>query len=66
VERTIRRGHDALLHAGIPDANIGVCAINPHAGEKRAVIKLARVPGAERLLLENSRCARHAREKFPP
>jgi 4-hydroxythreonine-4-phosphate dehydrogenase len=39
VERTIRRGHDALLHAGIPDANIGVCAINPHAGEKRAVIK---------------------------
>jgi 4-hydroxythreonine-4-phosphate dehydrogenase len=28
VERTIRRGHDALDHP-----RIGVCAINPHAGE---------------------------------
>jgi hypothetical protein len=39
VERTIRRGHDALLRAGIPDPKIGVCDINPHPGEKRAVIK---------------------------
>lgn len=33
VERTIRRGHDALQHAGISSPRIGVCAINPHAGE---------------------------------
>lgn len=33
VERTIRRGHAALLSAGIDRARIGVCAINPHAGE---------------------------------
>ncbi|MHB1170909.1 MAG: 4-hydroxythreonine-4-phosphate dehydrogenase PdxA [Lacisediminihabitans sp.] len=33
VERTIRRGHEALLRAGIPNPKIGVCAINPHAGE---------------------------------
>jgi 4-phospho-D-threonate 3-dehydrogenase / 4-phospho-D-erythronate 3-dehydrogenase len=33
VERTIRRGHTALLGAGIADPRIGVCAINPHAGE---------------------------------
>lgn len=33
VERTIRRGHDALVRAGIPNPKIGVCAINPHAGE---------------------------------
>ncbi|MEV7662067.1 4-hydroxythreonine-4-phosphate dehydrogenase PdxA [Paenarthrobacter sp. NPDC089316] len=33
VERTIRRGHEALVRAGIPDPRIGVCAINPHAGE---------------------------------
>lgn len=33
VERTIRRGHDALIRAGIPAPKIGVCAINPHAGE---------------------------------
>ena len=33
VERTIRRGHQALVRAGIPDPKIGVCAINPHAGE---------------------------------
>ena len=33
VERTIRRGHDALVRAGRPDPKIGVCAINPHAGE---------------------------------
>jgi 4-hydroxythreonine-4-phosphate dehydrogenase len=33
VERTIRRGHDALLRAGIERPRIAVCAINPHAGE---------------------------------
>ena len=33
VERTIRRGHDALVKAGIPNPKIAVCGINPHAGE---------------------------------
>jgi len=33
VERTIRRGHDALVRAGIRQPRIGVCGINPHAGE---------------------------------
>ncbi|WP_426225081.1 4-hydroxythreonine-4-phosphate dehydrogenase PdxA [Pseudarthrobacter sp. DSP2-3-2b1] len=33
VERTIRRGHEALIRAGIAKPKIGVCAINPHAGE---------------------------------
>lgn len=33
VERTIRRGHEALLRAGLSTPKIGVCAINPHAGE---------------------------------
>jgi 4-hydroxythreonine-4-phosphate dehydrogenase len=33
VERTIRRGHEALVRAGNPDPKIGVCGINPHAGE---------------------------------
>jgi 4-phospho-D-threonate 3-dehydrogenase / 4-phospho-D-erythronate 3-dehydrogenase len=33
VERTIRRGHEALVRAGIADPKIGVCGINPHAGE---------------------------------
>jgi 4-hydroxythreonine-4-phosphate dehydrogenase len=33
VERTIRRGHDALVGAGIAMPRIAVCAINPHAGE---------------------------------
>lgn len=33
VERTVRRGHDALTRANIADPAIGVCAINPHAGE---------------------------------
>jgi len=33
VERTIRRGHDALLRSGIARPRIGVCGINPHAGE---------------------------------
>jgi len=33
VERTIIRGHAALEKAGIPNPRIGVCGINPHAGE---------------------------------
>lgn len=33
VERTIRRGHEALVRAGNPHPRIGVAAINPHAGE---------------------------------
>ncbi len=33
VERTIIRGHEALLRAGIAEPRIAVCGINPHAGE---------------------------------
>ena len=33
VERTIERAHDMLVKAGIKNPRIGVCAINPHAGE---------------------------------
>jgi 4-hydroxythreonine-4-phosphate dehydrogenase len=33
VERTIARGHATLVKAGITHPRIGVCAINPHAGE---------------------------------
>ncbi|MEI7612411.1 MAG: 4-hydroxythreonine-4-phosphate dehydrogenase PdxA [Betaproteobacteria bacterium] len=33
VERTITRGRDTLIRAGIAEPRIGVCAINPHAGE---------------------------------
>ena len=33
VERTVRRGHSAMQRAGIASPKIGVCAINPHAGE---------------------------------
>jgi 4-phospho-D-threonate 3-dehydrogenase / 4-phospho-D-erythronate 3-dehydrogenase len=33
VARTVRRGHRALVHAGIGAPRIGVCGINPHAGE---------------------------------
>jgi 4-phospho-D-threonate 3-dehydrogenase / 4-phospho-D-erythronate 3-dehydrogenase len=33
VERTVRRGHDALRRAGISAPRIAVCGINPHAGE---------------------------------
>ena len=33
VERTIARGHDTLEKAGIDNPRIGVCGINPHAGE---------------------------------
>ena len=33
VERVIGRAHTILLEAGIPGPRIGVCGINPHAGE---------------------------------
>jgi 4-hydroxythreonine-4-phosphate dehydrogenase len=33
VERTIRRGYETLIAAGIPAPRIAVCGINPHAGE---------------------------------
>ena len=33
VERTIARGHNTLVKAGMADPRIGVCGINPHAGE---------------------------------
>jgi 4-phospho-D-threonate 3-dehydrogenase / 4-phospho-D-erythronate 3-dehydrogenase len=33
VYRTIKRGHDALVKAGLRDPRIAVCGINPHAGE---------------------------------
>ncbi|MBP0457926.1 4-hydroxythreonine-4-phosphate dehydrogenase PdxA [Streptomyces montanisoli] len=33
VERTVRRGYDTLVAAGIPEPRIAVCGINPHAGE---------------------------------
>ncbi|OYV28073.1 MAG: 4-hydroxythreonine-4-phosphate dehydrogenase PdxA, partial [Acidocella sp. 20-61-6] len=33
VERTIARGYDVLERSGVARRRIGVCAINPHAGE---------------------------------
>lgn len=33
VERTVRRGWSALRDSGIGNPRVGVCAINPHAGE---------------------------------
>jgi 4-hydroxythreonine-4-phosphate dehydrogenase len=33
VRRTIQRGHDTLVKAGIERPRIAVCGINPHAGE---------------------------------
>jgi 4-hydroxythreonine-4-phosphate dehydrogenase len=33
VERVIGRAHDTLRKAGIPQPRMGVCGINPHAGE---------------------------------
>jgi 4-phospho-D-threonate 3-dehydrogenase / 4-phospho-D-erythronate 3-dehydrogenase len=33
VERTIARGYEALRRAGIENPKIGICGINPHAGE---------------------------------
>ncbi|MEU6132169.1 4-hydroxythreonine-4-phosphate dehydrogenase PdxA [Saccharopolyspora sp. NPDC047091] len=33
VERTVRRGHRAIRGSGVESPRIGVCGINPHAGE---------------------------------
>lgn len=33
VERTIARGREALVKTGIANPRIGICGINPHAGE---------------------------------
>jgi 4-hydroxythreonine-4-phosphate dehydrogenase len=33
VERTITRAHTALQRSGLKEPRIGVCGINPHAGE---------------------------------
>ncbi|CAG9169125.1 4-hydroxythreonine-4-phosphate dehydrogenase PdxA [Cupriavidus pampae] len=33
VQRVIERGYETLRRAGIADPRIGVCGINPHAGE---------------------------------
>ncbi|TDE02218.1 4-hydroxythreonine-4-phosphate dehydrogenase PdxA [Jiangella asiatica] len=33
VERTIRRGHATLRDSGVDAPRLGVCGINPHAGE---------------------------------
>jgi len=33
VERVIGRAHDTLVRAGIREPRMGVCGINPHAGE---------------------------------
>ncbi|HEY6003736.1 MAG TPA: 4-hydroxythreonine-4-phosphate dehydrogenase PdxA, partial [Anaeromyxobacter sp.] len=33
VERTIVRGHEALVRAGIARPRVAVCGLNPHAGE---------------------------------
>ncbi|MFD3484696.1 4-hydroxythreonine-4-phosphate dehydrogenase PdxA [Streptomyces sp. NPDC058665] len=33
VERTVRRGHRAMRSSGVDAPVIGVCGINPHAGE---------------------------------
>jgi 4-hydroxythreonine-4-phosphate dehydrogenase len=33
VERTTARGRELLMRAGAPEPRIGICGINPHAGE---------------------------------
>jgi 4-hydroxythreonine-4-phosphate dehydrogenase len=33
VHRTITRGHNTMVDAGVPKPRIAVCGINPHAGE---------------------------------
>ncbi|MBY6682394.1 4-hydroxythreonine-4-phosphate dehydrogenase PdxA [Rhodococcus sp. BP-316] len=33
VERTVRRGYEALVRSGNSNPKIGLCGINPHAGE---------------------------------
>jgi len=52
VYRTIRRGNDTLVKAGIPHPRIAVCGINPHAGEHglfgRGEDEEKAAPGVER------------------
>jgi 4-hydroxythreonine-4-phosphate dehydrogenase len=56
VERTVRRGIGAMQGAGIARPRVGVCAINPHAGENglfgsgEEAEKIA--PAIERLVAE--------------
>jgi 4-hydroxythreonine-4-phosphate dehydrogenase len=53
VERTVRRGHDTLVQAGVERPRIAVCGINPHAGENglfgRGEEEEKIVPALERL-----------------
>jgi 4-hydroxythreonine-4-phosphate dehydrogenase len=56
VYRTVRRGHDTLVAAGIRRPSIAVCGINPHAGENglfgRGEEGAKIVPGLERARAE--------------
>lgn len=56
VYRTVRRGHDTLVAAGIQRPAIAVCGINPHAGENglfgRGEEEAKIVPGLERARAE--------------
>ena len=53
VERTIARGRETLLKAGIADPRIGVCGINPHAGENGL---FGRGEEAEKIIPAVQRC----------
>jgi 4-hydroxythreonine-4-phosphate dehydrogenase len=52
VHRTIKRGHEALVRAGLRNPRIAVCGINPHAGEHglfgRGEEETKVAPGVER------------------
>ena len=50
VERTIRRGHEALVRWGIESPRIAVCGINPHAGESGLFGRGKRWPRSRRAL----------------
>jgi 4-hydroxythreonine-4-phosphate dehydrogenase len=67
VERTIQRGRDLLLRAGIGDPRIAVCGINPHAGEGglfgRGEEETKIVP---RDRLPAPRAAGASKDRFPP
>jgi 4-phospho-D-threonate 3-dehydrogenase / 4-phospho-D-erythronate 3-dehydrogenase len=56
VYRTVRRGHDTLVAAGIQRPSIAVCGINPHAGENglfgRGEEETKIVPGLNRARAE--------------
>jgi 4-phospho-D-threonate 3-dehydrogenase / 4-phospho-D-erythronate 3-dehydrogenase len=61
VYRTVRRGHDTLVAAGIPRPAIAVCGINPHAGENglfgRGEEEAKIVPGLDRARAEGLNAA---------